>query len=222
MLDEIDKVGVDFRGDPSSALLEVLDPEQNREFSDHYLEVPYDLSQVLFICTANIVDTVSPPLRDRMEVIRLPGYTEEEKIRIAQQHLVPRQLAEHGLTTENLEIPEPALRLLVREYTREAGVRNLEREIANIARKLPRRIMEGRTDKVLTTAQELTEMLGPPRFDFGVLELEDTVGAVTGVSVSEYGGDVMTVEAILLEGKSDLLLTGQIGKVSSRSLLPSS
>jgi ATP-dependent Lon protease len=217
ILDEIDKIGVDFRGDPSSALLEVLDPEQNREFSDHYLEVPYDLSQVLFITTANLVDTISGPLRDRMEVIRLPGYTEEEKIRIAEQYLVPRQLTEHGLTTENLEITHDLLRTLVREYTREAGVRNLEREIANIARKIPRRIAEGRTEKLTPTAADLTEMLGPPRYDFGELESEDRVGAVTGVSVSEYGGDVMTVEAILLDGKQDFLLTGQIGKVMEES-----
>src|SRR6184192_3461730 len=147
MLDEIDKVGADWRGNPSSALLEVLDPEQNKDFSDHYLEVPYDLSQVLFITTANVVDTIIPPLRDRMEVIRLPGYTEDEKMHIAQQFLVPRQLREHGLTEENLELPEPTLRVLIREYTHEAGVRNLEREIANIARKIPRRIAEGETEK---------------------------------------------------------------------------
>ncbi len=217
MLDEIDKIGTDFRGDPSSALLEVLDPEQNREFSDHYLEVPYDLSQVLFVTTANIADTISPPLRDRMEVIRLPGYTEEEKLAIARQYLVPRQLSEHGLTVDNLEFTDDALRGIIQRYTREAGVRNLEREIANVTRKIPRRIMEGHTEKVTPDLGVLAEMLGPPRFDSGELEAEDRVGAVTGVSVSEYGGDVMTVEAILLDGKQDLVLTGQLGKVMEES-----
>src|SRR5216683_211736 len=199
MLDEIDKVGADFRGDPSSALLEVLDPEQNSTFSDHYLEVPYDLSQVLFITTANVVDTIIPPLRDRMEIIRLPGYTEDEKMHIAQQFLVPRQLREHGLTDENLEVPADSLRLLIREYTHEAGVRNLDREIANIARKIPRRIAEGETAKVTVQPGDVMGYLGPPRFEFGVAELEDQVGAVTGVAVNEYGGDVMTVEAILMQ-----------------------
>src|ERR1700674_4903730 len=217
MLDEIDKVGADWRGDPSSALLEVLDPEQNRDFSDHYLEVPYDLSQVLFITTANVVDTIIAPLRDRMEIIRLPGYTEDEKMHIAQQFLVPRQLREHGLTDENLEVPEPTLRLLIREYTHEAGVRNLDREIANIARKIPRRIAEGQTEKVLVEPGDVMGYLGPPRFEFGVAELEDQVGAVTGVAVNEYGGDVMTVEAILMQGRGEFALTGQIGKVMEES-----
>jgi ATP-dependent Lon protease len=217
MLDEIDKVGADWRGDPSSALLEVLDPEQNRDFSDHYLEVPYDLSHVLFITTANVVDTIIPPLRDRMEIIRLPGYTEDEKMHIAKQFLVPRQLREHGLTDENLELPEPSLRMLIREYTHEAGVRNLEREIANIARKIPRRIAEGETEKVTVEPSDLMAYLGPPRFEFGVAELEDQVGAVTGVAVNEYGGDVMTVEAILMQGRGEFALTGQIGKVMEES-----
>jgi len=217
MLDEIDKVGADWRGDPSAALLEVLDPEQNREFSDHYLEVPYDLSQVLFITTANVVDTIIPALRDRMEIIRLPGYTEEEKMHIAQQFLVPRQLREHGLTDDNLEFPDPALRTLIREYTHEAGVRNLEREIANICRKIPRRIAEGHTEKVSVQPQDLLGYLGPSRFEFGLAEQEDQVGAVTGVAVNEYGGDVMTVEAIIMEGKGDFVLTGQIGKVMEES-----
>ncbi len=217
MLDEIDKVGADWRGDPSSALLEVLDPEQNREFSDHYLEVPYDLSQVLFITTANVVDTIIPPLRDRMEIIRLPGYTEDEKMHIAQHFLVPRQLKEHGLTTDNLELPEATVRMLIREYTHEAGVRNLEREIANIARKIPRRIAEGETEKVVVEPSDLTTYLGPPRFEFGVAELEDQVGAVTGVAVNEYGGDVMTVEAIAMNGRGEFALTGQIGKVMEES-----
>src|SRR5205085_1163921 len=165
MLDEIDKVGADFRGDPSSALLEVLDPEQNNTFTDHYLEVPYDLSKVIFITTANVEDTIIPPLRDRMEIIRLPGYTEEEKLHI------------------------------VRGYPREAGVRNLEREIGTICRKVARTIAEGKVDKVEVTLDTLSEYLGPERFDYGLAEEEDQVGAVTGVSVSEHGGDVLTVEA---------------------------
>ncbi len=217
MLDEIDKVGADWRGDPSSALLEVLDPEQNKDFSDHYLEVPYDLSQVLFITTGNVVDTIIPPLRDRMEIIRLPGYTEVEKMHIAKQFLVPRQLREHGLTEENLEFAEDALHTLIREYTHEAGVRNLEREIANICRKIPRRIAEGETEKVVVTPEDLMGYIGPSRFEFGVAELEDQVGAATGVAVNEYGGDVMTVEAIAMEGKGEFALTGQIGKVMEES-----
>jgi ATP-dependent Lon protease len=217
MLDEVDKVGADWRGDPSSALLEVLDPEQNGTFSDHYLEVPYDLSQVLFITTANVVDTIIAPLRDRMEIIRLPGYTEEEKLRIAEQFLRPRQLREHGLTSENLELPAATLRVLIREYTHEAGVRNLDREIANICRKIPRRIAEGETDKVIVRPEDLVPYLGPSRFEFGVAELEDQVGAATGVAVNEYGGDVMTVEAIAMEGQGEFALTGQIGKVMEES-----
>ncbi|HYM50571.1 MAG TPA: endopeptidase La [Candidatus Limnocylindrales bacterium] len=217
MLDEIDKVGADWRGDPSSALLEVLDPEQNGTFSDHYLEVPYDLSQVLFITTANVVDTIIAPLRDRMEIIRLPGYTEEEKLRIAEQFLKPRQLREHGLTLENLDLPEATLRALIREYTHEAGVRNLDREIANICRKIPRRIAEGETEKVVVQAEDLVSYLGPSRYEFGVAELEDQIGAATGVAVNEYGGDVMTVEAIAMEGQGEFALTGQIGKVMEES-----
>ena len=217
MLDEIDKVGADWRGDPSSALLEVLDPEQNKDFSDHYLEVPYDLSQVLFITTANVVDTIIPPLRDRMEIIRLPGYTEDEKMHIATQFLIPRQLREHGLTEDNLSISRDALKLLVREYTHEAGVRNLDREIANICRKIPRRIAEGQLEKVTVLPEDLVGFLGPSRFEFGIAELEDQVGAATGVAVSEYGGDVMTVEAIAMQGRGEFSLTGQIGKVMEES-----
>jgi len=217
MLDEIDKVGADWRGDPSSALLEVLDPEQNKDFSDHYLEVPYDLSQVLFITTANVVDTIIPPLRDRMEIIRLPGYTEDEKMHIATRFLIPRQLREHGLTDDNLVISEAALKVLVREYTHEAGVRNLDREIANICRKIPRRIAEGQLEKVVVEPDDLVPFLGPSRFDFGIAELEDQVGTATGVAVSEYGGDVMTVEAIAMQGRGEFSLTGQIGKVMEES-----
>ena len=217
MLDEIDKVGADFRGDPASALLEVLDPEQNREFSDHYLEVPYDLSQVLFITTANIADTIHPALLDRMELIRIPGYTEEEKLHIAERFLVPRQLEEHAITGRHLALRTATLRRMIREYTHEAGVRNLEREIANIARKVPRRLSEGETRRFSPKPDDLEGILGPPRFDFGLAETEDQVGAVTGVAVSEYGGDVMTVEAIVVPGKGDFTLTGQLGKVMEES-----
>src|SRR5712692_7724706 len=218
MLDEIDKVGADFRGDPSSALLEVLDPEQNNSFSDHYLEVPYDLSKVIFITTANIEDTIIAPLRDRMEVIRLPGYTEEEKLHIATGYLVPRQLKQHGLEDGRLVINDEVLRELVRRYTREAGVRNLEREIGTMCRKVARAIAEGKTDKVEIILEKVAEYLGPQRFDYGLAEEEDQIGAATGVSVSEAGGDVLTVEATVIDGKDeDFTLTGQIGKVMEES-----
>jgi len=218
MLDEIDKVGADFRGDPSSALLEVLDPEQNNTFSDHYLEVPYDLSKVIFITTANVEDTIIAPLRDRMEIIRLPGYTEDEKLHIATGYLVPRQLKQHGLEDGRLVIGDEVLRELVRRYTREAGVRNLEREIGTMCRKVARAIAEGKTDKVEITLDKVSEYLGPQRFDYGLAEEEDQVGAATGVSVSEAGGDVLTVEATVIDGKDeDFTLTGQIGKVMEES-----
>src|SRR3989442_1588399 len=217
MLDEVDKVGADWRGDPSSALLEVLGPEQNSTFSDHYLEVPYDLSHGLFITNANLGDTIIPPLRDRMEIIRLPGYTEEEKLHIAQKYLLPRQLREHGLTPDNLDLPAETLRALIREYTHEAGVRSLEREIANICRKIPRRIVEGQTEKVVVAPAELGGYLGPTRFEFGIAEAEDHVGAATGVAVNEYGGDVMTVEGTVTEGKEDFFLTRHKGKGTEQS-----
>ena len=218
MLDEIDKVGMDFRGDPSAALLEVLDPEQNFEFSDHYLEVAYDLSRVLFITTANVAETISPPLRDRMEIIPITGYTEEEKLGIAARHLVPRQLEQHGLDAGELEIQPEALRALVRGYTREAGVRQLERTIAQVARKVPRKIATGEVEgTVVVGPDDLEDYLGPQRFDFGEAEDEDQVGAVTGVVVSEVGGDIITVEALAIEGKNELLLTGQLGSVMEES-----
>jgi ATP-dependent Lon protease len=217
MLDEIDKVGADFRGDPAAALLEALDPEQNREFSDHYLEVAYDLSQVLFITTANIADTIHPALIDRMEVIRIPGYTEEEKLHIAKRFLVPRQLQEHGITARHLSLSDATLRRIIREFTHEAGVRSLEREIANVARKVPRRLSEGEKARFSPRPADLEGILGPPRFDFGLAETEDQVGAVTGVAVSEWGGDVMTVEAIVVPGVGDFTLTGQLGKVMEES-----
>ncbi|MFN2569414.1 MAG: endopeptidase La [Candidatus Dormibacteria bacterium] len=217
MLDEIDKVGMDFRGDPSSALLEVLDPEQNREFSDHYLEVGYDLSEVLFITTANIVETVSPPLRDRMEIIRINGYTEEEKIGIAERHLIPKQLEQHGLERDELTITREALVAMLRGYTREAGVRQLDRTIAEIARKLPRKLAATGETSFTVRPEDLQEYLGPQRHDYGETQDTDEVGAVTGVVVSEVGGDIVTVEALAIEGRSDLLLTGQLGDVMEES-----
>ena len=217
MLDEVDKVGTDFRGDPAAALLEVLDPEQNREFSDHYLEVAYDLSQVLFITTANIIETVSPALRDRMEVIRISGYTEQEKVGIAQNHLLPKQLEQHGLDSGELEIPRETLVAVLHGYTREAGVRQLDRGIAEIARKVPRKLALGEAQSVTVTPGDLSEYLGPQRFDYGEAQESDEVGAVTGVVVSEIGGDIVTVEALAIPGQAELSLTGQLGSVMEES-----
>ena len=217
MLDEIDKVGLDFRGDPSAALLEVLDPEQNHEFSDHYLEVPYDLSRVLFITTANIAETISAPLRDRMELIRISGYTEQEKLGIAERHLVPRQLRQHGVDTGELVLTPDAVIAILRGYTREAGVRQLDRTIAEVARKVPRKLAAGQPAPIEVGADQLTDYLGPQRFDYGEAHEHDEVGAVTGVVVSEVGGDIVTVEALTIDGKPELVLTGQIGNVMEES-----
>jgi ATP-dependent Lon protease len=218
MLDEIDKVGADFRGDPSAALLEVLDPEQNWEFSDHYLEVPYDLSQVLFITTANIAETISPPLRDRMEIIRITGYTEQEKVQIAERHLVPRQLDQHSLDAGELQISRETIVAMLHGYTREAGVRQLDRTIAEVARKVPRKLAAGATPPVVVTPEDLTDLLGPRRHDYGEAQEQDEIGAVTGVVVSEVGGDIITVEALAIETKPDLVLTGQLGSVMEESV----
>src|SRR5512136_2529860 len=217
MLDEIDKLGSDFRGDPSSALLEVLDPEQNYAFSDHYLEVPYNLSKVLFVTTANWMDPIPPALRDRMEVIEFPGYIEEEKLAIARGFLIPRQLEEHGLTATPLDFSEQAVRSIIREYTYEAGVRNLDREIANICRKTARRVAEGKLIRRSVTPSVVTRFLGPPKFDFGVAEEKDQIGTATGVAVTDAGGDLQSVEVTLMEGKGMLLLTGQLGEVMQES-----
>jgi len=217
MLDEVDKIGSDFRGDPSAALLEVLDPEQNHAFSDHYLEVPYDLSRVLFVCTANMIDPVPPALRDRMEIIELPGYAEDEKLHIAGRFLVPRQLAEHGLTAEQLTFGDDALRTIIREYTHEAGVRSLEREIGAICRKAARRITEGRRPPRTVTTHLLRTYLGPARFSYGLAEEHDEVGVATGVAVTSAGGDLITCEVALLEGKGNVILTGQLGEVMRES-----
>jgi ATP-dependent Lon protease len=217
MLDEIDKVGMDFRGDPSSALLEVLDPEQNFSFQDNYLEVPFDLSKVLFIATANMQDTIPPALRDRMEVIQLPGYTQLEKLRIAQQFLMPKQLEAHGLTDKQLAFSEDALVRLIQAFTKEAGVRNLEREIANVARKVARRVASDEKVSITVKPDELEDYLGPARFEYGELDSEDQIGMATGLVVSDAGGDIVQVEATCMEGKDEVILTGQLGSVMQES-----
>ena len=198
MLDEIDKVGSDWRGDPSSALLEVLDPAQNHTFLDNYLGVPFDLSQVLFIATANTTDTIPAPLLDRMEVIPLSGYTDEEKVQIAQKYLVPKQVAAHGLQPEELTITDDALRRVIRDYTREAGVRNLERQVATIARKVARDIVEGKTGNVEVTPENVVDYLGRPRFFDEVAERTDRPGVATGLAWTPTGGDVLFVEATMM------------------------
>ncbi len=217
MLDEVDKLGFDFRGDPAAALLEVLDPEQNHSFVDHYLDVPFDLSQVLFICTANITDTIPPALLDRMEVIRLPGYSHEEKLQIARKYLIPRNLNEHGLTDEHLEITDDALSLIVRQYTREAGVRNLNREIANICRKVARRLAEGISEKVVVTPENLAEFLGPPKFVEDFAERQPRVGVANGLAWTPFGGSVLVVETTKMPGKGNLILTGHLGEIMKES-----
>jgi ATP-dependent Lon protease len=217
MLDEVDKIGMDFRGDPSSALLEVLDPEQNNTFQDNYLEVPFDLTKVLFITTANLLDPIPAPLRDRMEVVQLPGYTETEKIEIGKRFLIPKQMKNHGLTDKHIAITDEAMVDLVRSYTHEAGVRNLEREIANVMRKVARAVAEGRKRRTVVDCKKLEDYLGPQRYEYGELESEDQTGAATGLVVTEVGGDVIAIEVTLMEGKEDFILTGQLGEVMRES-----
>ncbi len=217
MLDEVDKIGMDFRGDPSSALLEVLDPEQNFSFQDNYLEVPFDLRKVLFVATANLLDPIPAALRDRMEVIQLPGYTQQEKTEIARRFLVPKQMENHGLTAKHVEVTDEVLVALVQAYTKEAGVRNLERELANVMRKVARGVAEGRKRKTVVDMKKLEDYLGPPRFEYGELEAEDQTGSATGLVVTEVGGDVVAVEVTMMEGKEDFILTGQLGDVMRES-----
>jgi len=217
MLDEIDKMGVDFRGDPAAALLEVLDPEQNFSFVDHYLDVPFDLSKVMFITTANIIDPVPPALRDRMEVIELPGYTENEKLHIAKKFLIPKQLKENGLTPEQLEISDETVLGIIRNYTREAGVRNLEREIGTICRKVARRIAEERKEITVVTKEMLHDYLGAEKFHYELAEKADEVGVATGLAWTPAGGDIIFVEASLVPGKGNLILTGRLGEVMQES-----
>jgi ATP-dependent Lon protease len=217
MLDEIDKVGIDFRGDPSAALLEVLDPEQNFAFMDHYLDVPFDLSKVIFITTANIVDPIPPALKDRMETIELPGYTEQEKLHIALKFLVPRQLKENGLGPERLQFSEEAVLEIVRRYTREAGVRNLEREIGAVCRKVARRVATDSEGPITVAAGQLHDYLGPIRFRYEVAEEADGVGVATGLAWTQAGGDILFVEATPISGKGSLILTGKLGEVMQES-----
>ncbi len=217
MLDEVDKLGMDFRGDPSSALLEVLDPEQNNSFVDHYLDVPFDLSRVMFITTANLLDPIPSALRDRMEVLELPGYVEEEKLLIAQKYLIPRQLKAHGLKKSQLKIEDDAILRIVREYTREAGLRNLEREIANICRRVAMWIVEEKTKKEKVTADRVPEFLGPPRYFFEVAERIKEPGVATGLAWTPVGGDILFIEASKMRGNKGLLLTGQLGDVMKES-----
>lgn len=217
MMDEIDKVGMDFRGDPTSALLEVLDPEQNNDFRDHYLEVPFDLSDTIFITTANLLDPIPPALRDRMEVIHFPGYTEDEKLHIARQYLVPKQLNEHGLTPSRLDIKDDALREIIRRHTREAGVRNLERTIAAICRQAARKVVEGRKGRITVSGRTLHKYLGPPKFSYGLAEEKDEIGVATGLVWTEVGGDVIFIEATVMSGKGNVILTGQLGEVMRES-----
>jgi ATP-dependent Lon protease len=218
MLDEIDKVGTDFRGDPSSALLEALDPEQNNSFSDHYLEVPYDLSDVMFITTANILDTIPPALRDRLEIINFPGYTEEEKFQIAKKFLVPKQVTSHGLSKNNVEITDATVKEVVSKYTREAGVRELEREIAAVLRKVAKKVATGKKQKkIRITPKQITSYLGPTKFTKTIAEKQDEVGMSTGLSVTAAGGEILFVEVTLMAGKGQLILTGQLGDVMKES-----
>jgi ATP-dependent Lon protease len=217
LIDEIDKMGADFRGDPASAMLEVLDPEQNRTFRDHYLDLPFDLSKVLFICTANTVDTVPPALLDRMDTISLSGYTEEEKLGIAKRYLVPKQIEAHGLTPERLAIPDKALRRVVREYTREAGVRNLERRIADLCRKSARLVAEGRDGKISVSERRVRTWLGPRQFSGEARRRTADAGVATGLAYTAAGGDVLFVEAQAYPGKGRLTITGQLGEVMQES-----
>jgi ATP-dependent Lon protease len=217
LLDEIDKLGQDFRGDPASALLEVLDPEQNSKFQDHYLELDYDLSDVMFVTTANSLD-MPQPLLDRMEIIRLEGYTEDEKVEIARRHLIPKQMEAHGLKDKEVEFSDEALRGILRFYTREAGVRTLERELAKIARKALRQILEGKYESVVVNDGNLNDFLGVRRYRYGVGEEEDQVGAVTGLAWTEVGGELLTIEAVTVPGKGQIKTTGKLGEVMQESI----
>src|SRR5580658_8472975 len=221
LLDEVDKMAMDFRGDPSSALLEVLDPEQNATFNDHYLEVDFDLSEVMFVCTANSLN-IPPPLLDRMEVIRLPGYTEDEKLNIARRYLVPKQVKQNGLNPGELKISDPAILDMVRYYTREAGVRNLEREIAKISRKAVKQLLLDKvgkgTSSIAVSPRNLDKYLGVRRFRYGKAEEMDRIGQVTGLAWTEVGGELLTIEAAVVPGKGKLLHTGQLGEVMQESI----
>jgi ATP-dependent Lon protease len=217
LLDEIDKMGADFRGDPSSALLEVLDPEQNSTFNDHYLEVDYDLSNVMFITTANTLN-IPGPLMDRMEIIRIAGYTENEKVEIARKHLIPNAIAKHGLDSKEWSIDDDALLLMIRRYTREAGVRNLERELSTLARKAVKDLMLSKKKTVKVTAQSLEEFLGVPKYRYGEIESEDQIGIVTGLAWTDVGGELLTIEGVMMPGKGKMTVTGNLRDVMKESI----
>jgi ATP-dependent Lon protease len=217
MMDEVDKIGADYRGDPSSALLEVLDPEQNNSFRDHYLGVPFDLSNVMFICTANLTDTIQPAFLDRMEVLRLSGYTEDEKVEIAKRHIIPKQLEEHGITPEHLLLTDKALRVIINGYTRESGLRNVEREIASICRKVARKVAEGHAATIRITPHNVHKFLGAPKILPEEILKKDQVGVATGMAWTASGGDVMFIEATAFKGKGRLTLTGSLGDVMKES-----
>lgn len=217
LLDEVDKIGADYKGDPASALLEVLDPEQNKDFTDHYLEVPFDLSKVMFITTANTTSTIPRPLLDRMEVLEVSGYTEEDKLQIAEQYLVPKQVKENGLTKSNISFTETGLRTLINYYTRESGVRNLEREIGNICRKIAKNVVCGDTKKASITGKKVQELLGKKRFRFDIIKGETEVGVTTGLAWTVVGGDTLFIETTAVPGNGKLVLTGQMGDVMQES-----
>jgi ATP-dependent Lon protease len=217
LLDEIDKLGMDFRGDPTSALLEALDPEQNHSFSDHYLEVPFDLSQVMFLTTANVLHQIPPPLRDRMEVIEIPGYTEHEKLEIAKRHLWPKQLVAHGLVADQVQISENALTKVISDYTREAGVRNLERSLAAVCRKIAAEIVRGGKTPVRVTVSSLHKYLGVPKYPHHMIDSEDRVGVATGLAFTAVGGEILSIEVTIVKGKGNITLTGKLGEVMRES-----
>jgi ATP-dependent Lon protease len=217
LLDEIDKMGADFRGDPSSALLEVLDPEQNHTFNDHYLEVDYDLSNVMFVTTANTLN-IPPALLDRMEVIRIAGYTEDEKVEIARRHLIPALITKHGLKSDEWSLDQEALLLMIRRYTREAGVRNLERELANLIRKAVKEIVAEKKESISVNAANIEKYLGVPKYRYGEAELEDQVGIVTGLAWTDSGGELLTIESLMMPGKGKMTVTGNLRDVMKESI----
>ena len=217
LLDEIDKVGNDYRGDPSSALLEALDPEQNTTFNDHYLEVDYDLSDVMFVTTGNTLN-ILPPLLDRMEVIRIPGYTEDEKINIADKFLLPKQIKENGIKQGELDVTDGTIKQIIRSYTREAGVRNLEREISKISRKVVKQVVNGEKQKVTVNDKNISDFLGVKKFTYGEVETEDKVGVVTGLAWTEFGGEILKIETVHMPGKGRMQITGKLGDVMQESV----
>ena len=217
LLDEIDKVGNDYRGDPSSALLEALDPEQNTTFNDHYLEVDYDLSDVMFVTTANTLD-ILPPLLDRMEVIRIPGYTEDEKINIANKFLLPKQIKENGINKGEFQVTDGTIKEIIRHYTRESGVRNLEREISKVARKVVKKVVNNEEKNVKVDNKNLSDFLGVKKFKYGELEGEDRVGIVTGLAWTEFGGEILKIETVHMPGKGKMQITGKLGQVMQESV----